>query len=65
MYHDFVAVPVGEEPDLLDSKTTSTLGRLLRIELANDEHRTVLLCGAVLPTWSGTWCWTGQTAFLV
>ena len=36
-------VPVGEEPNLVASKTASVLGRLLRLELANDENTTVLL----------------------
>lgn len=43
---------VGEEPSLVASKTSSVLGRLLRLELANDENTIVLLLGVVPLTWS-------------
>lgn len=45
-------MPVGEEPNPAASKTASVLGRLLRLELANDENTIVLLWEVVPLTWS-------------
>lgn len=49
--HDFAEVLymlVGEKPNLVVSKTASVLGRLLRIELANDENKSFVLGGCSL-----------------
>lgn len=49
--HDFAEVLymlVGEKPNFVVSKTASALGRLLRIELVNDENKSFALGGCSL-----------------